>query len=99
MVQPPPPPNAADRPGDDDTWGHKKSQFGFKFLTTMHRLHIEKFLATGILTLLVCRGLCQSQPSQTPARTAPRAQQASSGDPKRIAEHGQRALAEGRYAA
>jgi len=78
--------------------GPKKSQSGFKFLATMHRPHIEKFLATGALTLLVCRGICQSQPFQTPARTAPRAELASSGDPKRIAEHGQRAFAEGQYA-
>ena len=99
MVQPPPPPNAAARPGYDGTRGNRKPESGFKFLTAMDRPHIEKFLATGILTLLVCRGLCQSQPFQTPARTAPRAQQASSDDPKTIAEHGQRALAEGQYAA
>src|SRR5690242_10832353 len=81
------------------TRGPKNSQSGFKFLTTMHRLHIEKFLTTGIIALLVWRGLCQSEPSQTPARAAPRAELASSDDLKHIAEHGQRALAEGQYVA
>ena len=91
-------PNAAARPGHDGTRGNGKPQCEFKFVTAMDRPHMEKFLATGILTLLVCRGLCQSQPFQTPARTVSRTQQASSNDPKTIAEHGQRALAEGQYA-
>src|SRR5579862_2750779 len=99
MFQPPPPPNPVVRPEDDDPYGNKNPRCGFKFLIVMDRWRIEKLLATCILTLLVCPDLCQSQSSQTLARTAPRPQQASSVDPKNIAEHGQRALAEGQYAA
>ena len=73
---------------------------GLKFFTAICRRNMEKFLATGMLTLLVCQApLCQTQSSQTPTRPEPRAQQASRSDPKSIAEYGQRALAKGQYTA
>ena len=100
MLQAPPPPDAATASAPvHSASGNQKHPCGSKALAASGRPHKEKLLPGLIFALVFCPGLlCQTPPSHTPASSASLPQQVSHTDPKAIAEDGQRALAEGRYA-